>query len=98
MWRNRVREKVLGFVRMGLLVGLTWYALFGGEYPLHELWSMRTQHATIEAEIAHLRTEIDSLSEVRSTLETDPTFIERVAREKFGLIKNGEVLYRFVGP
>lgn len=98
MWYDRIWVNRRRLLRLGLLALLAWYALFGGEYPLHELWSMRERHAVVNAEIAHLRTEIERLTEVRNTLENDPVAVERVAREKFGLIKDREILYRFVGP
>ena len=36
------------------------------------------------------------LGEERQLLENDPVYLEKVAREKMGLIKKGEVIYRIM--
>ena len=43
-----------------------------------------------------LEVELDSLAQRGHALETDPVAQERAAREEFGMIRNGEVLYRLV--
>lgn len=79
-----------------LLAGAAYFALFGGEYSLLELRRLRTDLATeqarldsAQAEIARLRARVDSL-------QNDSATIERLARERYGLIRPGERLYRFV--
>jgi hypothetical protein len=39
---------------------------------------------------------VDSLSRVATAIEHNPRMQERVAREKFGMLKKGEFLYRLV--
>jgi cell division protein FtsB len=39
---------------------------------------------------------VDSLTRAAVGLELDPRVQERVARERFGMIKKGEFLYRLV--
>ncbi len=46
--------------------------------------------------MAALRIELDSLAQLAHDLETNPAVQERVAREQFGMIRDGEVLYRVV--
>ena len=79
-----------------MLAGAVYFALFGGEYSLLELRRLRTDLATeqarldsAQAEIARLRARVDSL-------QNDSATIERLARERYGLIRPGERLYRFV--
>jgi len=48
------------------------------------------------ARVAALRIELDSLAKLAHDLETNPLVQERVAREQFGMIRDGEVLYRVV--
>lgn len=81
-----------------LLVVAAYYALFGGEYTVFEA---RETRARIEAEAAaldELREDIDSLRALADSLESDSAALERVARERFGMIRDGEVLYRFAEP
>jgi len=46
--------------------------------------------------LAEVEARIDSLRAWADSLENDPATIERVAREDFGMIRDGETLYRFV--
>jgi cell division protein FtsB len=39
---------------------------------------------------------VDSLSRVAWAIEHNPRMQERIAREKFGMLKKGEFLYRLV--
>jgi cell division protein FtsB len=82
----------------GLLAVAVYYAVFGGEYSMFEL---RRSRASLEAEriqLAELQAQIDSLSAWADSLRNDPGTLERVAREDFGMIKEGETLYRFAVP
>jgi cell division protein FtsB len=79
-----------------LLAG--YYAVFGGEYSVMEVRRARAARAAEAAEVARLRTENDSLRALMDSLEHDPATLERLARERFGLIRDGEVLYRFAPP
>jgi cell division protein FtsB len=46
--------------------------------------------------VAELQRVLDSLTTAAVGLELDPRVQERVARERFGMIKKGEFLYRLV--
>jgi cell division protein FtsB len=78
-----------------LLAGAAYFALFGGEYSLLELQRVKAELEQergrleqAQAEAAGLRARVDSL-------ENDSATIERIARERWGLIRPGERLYRF---
>ena len=79
-----------------LLAG--YYAIFGGEHSVLDVRRARAAQVAEEAEVARLRAENDSLRALVDSLENDPAMLERLARERFGLIRDGEVLYRFVPP
>ena len=72
------------------------FAAWGGEYGTADWLTIRRQLGDERAAVAGLRVELDSLSELARDLETNPAVQERVAREQFGLIRDGEVLYRVV--
>jgi len=76
-----------------LLGGLA-FGLFGGEYRAIDLWRLERQVRDEAAAISQLRLEIDSLRAYAESLETNPETQERVARERFGMIKDGEIVYR----
>ena len=81
-----------------LLLVSVYYAVFGGEYSLLELRARRADLARERVRLADLESRIDSLSAWADSLRTDDPTLERVARESFGMIKEGETLYRFAVP
>ena len=78
-----------------LLAGATYFALFGGEYSLLELARIRRERGLEAERLGALRAEVESRAAYTDSLENDPATIERMARERWGLIKPGERLYRF---
>ncbi|HEX2202464.1 MAG TPA: septum formation initiator family protein [Longimicrobium sp.] len=79
-----------------VLAVAAYYALWGGEYSVFDLLTLERDTRDAEAALARTRREADSLRAEAKRLEDDPATIERVARERFGMIREGEVLYRFV--
>jgi cell division protein FtsB len=77
-------------------VALAALALWGGEYGTADWLTMRRQLAEERAAVAGLRVELDSLAKLAHDLEMNPAVQERVAREQFGMIRDGETLYRVV--
>lgn len=47
-------------------------------------------------QIQQLKKENISLHEEKNRLETDPVYLEKVGREKMGIVKEGEVMYKIV--
>ena len=84
-------------VPAALLLGLYW-AVFGGEYSVFEVRRARAARELEAAELERVRHEIDSLGLLIDSLDTDPAVLERLARERYGMIKDGELLYRFAEP
>lgn len=74
------------------------FALEGGEYSTLDLVALDRQVRAEEAQVARLRQVIDSLARLATALERDPRMQERVARESFGMIRQGEFLYKIVRP
>lgn len=82
----------------GLVAVALYFALFGGQYSVFEVSRVR-EDTTLEAEeLQALRGEADSLRARADSLENHDATLERVARERFGMIRPGEVLYRFAEP
>jgi cell division protein FtsB len=80
-----------------LLIGVAvYYAVWGGEYSIFDVRTLTIRQHAAGIELAELRTEVDSLRAVEEKLEDDPATIEAVARERLGMIRSGELLYRFV--
>ena len=89
----------IGRVLLPALLGLAiYYAFFGGEYSLLEMRKVRRQISVQEAELTQLRKAVDSLTAWVDSLQNDTATLERLARERFGMIRDGEVLYRLAEP
>jgi cell division protein FtsB len=88
---TRARVASLGGGLVLLLV-----AVLAGEYSTLDWLKLRRQLAFERDTVAALRVSGDSLRRVLAALESDPATQERVARELFGMIRDGEILYRIV--
>lgn len=85
-------------VRIVIVALAAIFALQGGEYSLWNWWELRRTEARETAVVAELKEAVDSLEKAAVAIETDPRVQERVARESFGMIKNGEFLFRILPP
>jgi cell division protein FtsB len=82
----------------GLLLLAAYYAVFGGEYSWFELRDARAAVEQEEVDLAELHRQIDSLRAWADSMQIDSVTLERIARERFGMIRDGETLYRFAQP
>lgn len=88
-----ITKRLLAFA--GVLVLLV-FALMGGEYSTFNWWTLRQQVRAEQAAVRALATELDSLERAMREFEASAAEQERVAREDFGMIRDGEILYRLV--
>ena len=84
-----------------MLAGLTALAMAGfaregGDYGTHHVLALRRQVRDETTRIAQLRREVDSLARIEHALKTDSATQERAAREVYGMIRPGEMLYQVV--
>jgi cell division protein FtsB len=87
------RARIAGLAGAVVLLAL---AVWGGEYSTGDWLTMRRQLADERDNVAALEVEVDSLAKAAKDLETNAAVQERVAREEFGMIRDGEILYRVV--
>jgi cell division protein FtsB len=78
-----------------LAIGAIAFAVQGGEYGTTDLLSQRSALARQQAIVDSLEKRVAELAAYKKSVETDPVVQERIAREEFGMVKPGEVLYRF---
>jgi cell division protein FtsB len=88
-------RRIVDITIVGMLLLAAYFAVFGGEYSIFELRSLENLEDERAADLAVTEAEIDSLRAVAAQLENDPDAIEREARERYGMIRDGEILYRF---
>ncbi len=81
------------------LIGLSvYFALFGGEYSVFEVRRVRADRIELEERLSALEQTNDCLRAWAEALQSDSATIERLARERYGMIRTGEVLYRITDP
>ena len=74
------------------------FAIQGGEYGTTDLLRQRRQLAAERVAVESLTAAVDELKAYQKLIESDAATQERIAREEFGMVKEGEILYRFVEP
>jgi cell division protein FtsB len=85
-------------VWLAVLAAATLFAVQGGEYGTSDLFRQHARRAALQAAVDSLQHEVDSLRRYRSAIADDPEVQERIAREEFGMIRPGELLYRLDRP
>jgi cell division protein FtsB len=75
---------------------MAFYAVEGGEYGTTDLLALKGQVRRAREDIVRLRNEVDSLRRLEHALQTDTVLQEKVARELYGMIRPGEILYQVV--
>jgi len=79
-----------------ILLAAAYYFVLGGEFNVFDLRELRSEHTEVGARVDSLQATADSLDSWADSLSADSAVIERVAREKHGMIRDGERVYYFV--
>ena len=95
---SRARERLRLAVLVVLGAAILWFAIQGGEYGTLDLIRQQRQKVRLTREIDSLRHLVDSLGKYKNSVLVDPRTQERIAREKFGMVRGNELLYRFAEP
>ena len=69
-------------------------AVFAGRNTL-VLWQMQREIAAAERDVARLGAQQKKLEELAERLRSDPAYIEKVAREEVGMVREGETVLKF---
>lgn len=94
-WLNRFQDVFARFRKWFLVVGavliLFWFA-FLDSHSLYSRIQWHREQARLEKENEQLRSEIQRIETMLARPLTDEE-IERIAREQFGMTREGEVVY-----
>ncbi len=91
---KRKKRKYL-FWGAGLLVGYLVYSFIGGDSGLIRIRALQHETANLRARKLQLAAEAERLEGSRRAATKDPLLEERVARERFHMVKKDEILYRY---
>jgi len=72
-------------------------AIYGG-HGLMDLLQLRGEQRQLEHAAFQLQQRNEQLRERVRLLQTDDRYIEKLARERLGLVKKGELVYRILPP
>ena len=67
-------------------------------HSLLNLWEYRQQTDDLRQQLAEAEARRDELRERIELIETDEFELEKLAREKLGFVKEGEILYKYEDP
>ena len=75
-----------------VLVAAAVFAFNGGQYSQRDYLALKREEANARQRIDSLRKEVDSLRLYHDSLVSSPEMQERVARERLGMIRPGEIM------
>jgi cell division protein FtsB len=95
--RTARRKKLL--VAAGILLALYFLATrVLGEMGVVKYYRMKAQYNTLTEEIVRLKQDNAKLAKDVRALRSDPAYLERIARDKLGLARQGEIVYYYGEP
>lgn len=72
-----------------------WFA-FIDTYSLWARYQLHQRKETLQTRITQLKQETKELKQKIHNLKSDPALLERIAREEYGMKKEGETVYKIV--
>ena len=81
-----------------LLLGAVFFTFtfFGGDFGFVRIWNLHQKKKDLELESKKLQFRILDLQVEKDKLKNDKSYLEKIAREKLGMVKEGEKVYQFV--
>lgn len=87
----RWRKSFLGLVLGGVI--LVWFTFFD-TYSLWTRFDLSQKKDDLRMKTQQLETETAELKQQIENLKNDPVLLERIAREEYGMKKEGETVYK----
>jgi cell division protein FtsB len=87
-----VKRRLLGGAAILLLA--TGLAVYGGNQVVR-VAAMRREIETMERDLVTLRARTEELTKTVDRLRNDPAYIEKIAREEGGYVREGEYILKF---
>ncbi len=82
-------------LRVVLVLTLTLVAIYAFSKEFSEFDALYRQNQRIKGKTGDLKNANDDLHKKIESLKNDKLYIEKVAREQLGMIKQGEKVYKF---
>lgn len=82
-------------MRVLIIVPLILFGIYVFTREISHLNVLRQENERIKGNIARIEAENDGLTKKISAVKGDKVYMEKVAREELGMIKQGEKIYKF---
>ena len=89
------KKTIKRFLLLLLAVFLV-YSFFTGHYGFLRLFSIFKEKKEVKLEIKELEAQIRDMEQRKEKLKSDSFYLEKEAREKLGLAREDEKIYKFV--
>ncbi len=86
------------WISLAALLLAALFALERGQFSEANYLRLRSQERDAEAQLVQLRHSVDSLRAFRDSLANNPMVQERVARERWGMLRPGELVVTIPSP
>ena len=84
------------FTFLWIAIGVIFF-IFWFYFPtLSRYQDLKEEEERISKELAELDIKITQLTEERDLLKNDVAYLEKVIRQELGLVKPGEIVYKFI--
>ena len=97
------KSKSILVPRKHLFRGIVFLMLFSfvivfifGDHGLLKLYNIKNERKIIQKKISQLREEKEVLKNEKSKIENDLDYIEKIAREKYKMVKPGEKIFKVI--
>ena len=97
MRSSRSSQRWIIYLFSSLFVALAFFTALGerGVFHLWRLWGEKKQ---LQERNFVLQKENETLRERVDRIRHDDLYLEKIAREELGMIRTGEIVYRFASP
>jgi cell division protein FtsB len=92
--RERNKRTCVFFVAAFGIIAFLSYSIFFGDMGVFKYIELKETKTMIEGDIVRLDKENRAMSEQVNALRKDPYYIEKYAREEYGLAKPDEVIFQ----
>lgn len=93
--RIRKKKKMVLWAAGGFVVFYFLFSFLFGDLGFLKYIKMKNTHSQLQKEIIELQNENKRLRKEAEALKSDPEHIEKMARERLNLIKEGETVYQY---
>ena len=101
--KNQFKTKLIVETQKKFFQGLVFLICFSlfivfifGDHGLLKLYKIKQKRKEIQSNITQLRNEKEKASTEKNKIENDLIYIEKIAREKYKMVKPGEKIFKVI--